>query len=139
MVVRVKVKIKPLKSSRAPISTVGIANAGFSSSRPEILVPKKLAEKIGVWPSLPEGTVVDTYGVAGGGEVRAYRIPNCAELSAGNKTAEVTVAIVEGESELILSDKTLDALEIELLRPGVGLWRFRGEKKIRKSQKPKYW
>ena len=144
MVVRVRVRIKPLKAPKGPVETVGIANAGFSSVVPEAFVPLRLAEKMGLWPALPEGTSVGTYGVAAGKEVQAHRIREAVEVQVLTKEktsdpVKTTVAIVEGEREFILSDKALDELGIELLRPGAGIWRFRGEEKLRKSEKPKYW
>lgn len=127
MVVRVRVQIAPLKGSKKTSQkVVAIANAGFGSKVPELLIPPKLAERLGLWPSPPEGTEVSVYGVAGGMETKAYRIPNAAEAvvkAAGriSSPVKVCVAIMEGEREVILSDKTIDALGIELLMPGEGI------------------
>jgi len=39
----------------------------------------------------------------------------------------------------LLSDALIESLEIEILKPRKGLWRFTGENKYRESEKPKYW
>ena len=51
----------------------------------------------------------------------------------------MVVSIVPGEDEVLLCDKAIDALEIELVKPGKGLWRFRGETALRKSVSAKRW
>jgi len=37
------------------------------------------------------------------------------------------------EREILLSDAVIEELEIEILSPKTGLWRFRGESKIRRG------
>ena len=46
---------------------------------------------------------------------------------------------VQGEREVLLSDKLIDALGIEPIRPGAGLWRFSGEDRLRASVGPQEW
>ena len=49
--------------------------------------------------------------------------------------------VVPGEYEVILSDKLLDALGIEIVKAGIGYWRFSGEpiNRVRRSAKPQFW
>lgn len=145
MVVRVKVRIRPLKGTWVKeLETVAEANSAFESKGPEVIVPTRLAEKLGFWPTLPEGAEVGVYGVAGGGEVKAYRIKGALDIRALahakiSNPVRASVAVMEGERKVILSDKSIDKLGIELIMPGAGIWKFRGEEKLRKSEKPKYW
>lgn len=37
------------------------------------------------------------------------------------------------EKEILLSDAVIEELEIEILSPKIGRWRFRGEEKSRRS------
>jgi hypothetical protein len=78
------------------------------------------------------------YMTAGRGRVKVCFIPRALEvrvLTEDRTTdpAESDAARLPGEEEVILSDKLIDALEIVIERAGEGLWRFRGEEKIRKS------
>ena len=139
MAVRIQVRLVSSKGSEAIFAA--IANAGFESDEPEIILPERLAEHLNFYPRLPEGTEVEEYRSLGG-RFRAYRIPGLAEVSAltGDKISgpvRVTVTIVPGENEALLSDRLIDALEIELIKPGEGLWKFRGEVEVRKSEPPK--
>jgi hypothetical protein len=40
---------------------------------PEILVPVSVAEKLGIYPRLPDGTIIETYKTAAG-LVKAHRV-----------------------------------------------------------------
>lgn len=137
MAVRVRVR---LSSRGGEVVLSAIANSGFESEGPEIIISEQVARELGLYPRLPEGAEVEEYRSVGG-RIRAYRLPGAARASAQveDRTVgpvEVTVVIVPGEEEALLSDRLIDALEIELLRPGEGLWRFRGEGKVRKSELP---
>jgi len=46
----------------------------------------------------------------------------------------VSVVIMEGEKEVLLSDKSISALQIVLEDIGKGIWRFKKEEKLRKSE-----
>jgi len=48
---------------------------------------------------------------------------------------------VSGEYEVILSDRLLDMLNIEIVKAGIGYWRFSGEpiNCVRKSVEPQFW
>jgi len=47
-------------------------NVGFESAGPEVVIPVVLAERLGLWPKLPEGTEVESYEIAGNRKVRTY-------------------------------------------------------------------
>lgn len=50
-----------------------------------------------------------------------------------------SLAISPIEKEVIISDKLTSELNIVLEDCGAGLWKFKGENKIRKSVKPQLW
>ena len=145
MVVRVKVRLRPLKGNAGEaIESVAILKSGYESAEEEVIIPVKVAERLGLWPRLPEGTEIEEYEVAGGIKVRTYFIKDCLEtqvvtedkVSEPVKTAAV---IMEGQDEILLSDASISAHRIVIEDAKQGLWRFRGEYKLRKSEKPQYW
>jgi hypothetical protein len=145
VVVRVKLRIRALRGkAEKTVETVALVNAGFESDEPEIIVPVRLAEELELWPRLPEGTETEIYEVAGGGKVKTHRIKGTFETQviAGEATSdpvETTVAVMEGEREVVLSDKATSAHRIVLEEVGAGIWRFRGETETRQSEEPEFW
>ncbi len=145
MVVRVKVKLKALKGDvGGVVESAAVLNSGYESVEEEVIIPVKVAERLGLWPRLPEGTEVEEYEVAGGIKVRAYFIRDCLEVQvvAEDKASEpvkTAAAIMEGQNEILLSDASISAHRIVIEDAKRGLWRFRGEEKLRGSEKPQYW
>jgi hypothetical protein len=145
VVVRVRVRLKALKGKKGEtVETVALINAGFESEEPEIIIPVKLAEKLGLWPRPPEGTEIAAYEVAGGGKVRTYRIGDCLEsqvIAEGvtSDPVKTAAAVMEGEREVVLSDKAISAHRIVLEEVGAGIWKFRGEAETKRSENPEFW
>ena len=142
MAVRVKVLIK---RGEAEVETVAIANSGYESDEPELVVPTKVAERLGMWPEFSPGTKVEAYESPAGTSL-FYVVPKAANIAveAKDKSTEpvvTTIAISDKESEVLLSDKLIDSLNIELKKPGMGIWRFGDDPsgKERMSEKPEYW
>jgi len=52
---------------------------------------------------------------------------------------KVSAVVAELADEALLNDKTISALKIMLEDLGEGLWRFRGEEKLRRTEKPQRW
>lgn len=145
MVVRVKIRLRTLKGEKGrTLEGIALLNAGYESKDPEVIIPKKLAEKLGLWPLLPEGTEVETYKLAANKEVQTHYIKNCLEsqvvtedtTSSHVKTAAV---IIEEEREILLSDASISAHQIVLEDAKTGIWRFKNVEKLRESEKPEYW
>ena len=142
MGVRIKLKVKSLDSG-AVVDVNSLLNTGFESEDAEVILPLRVAELLGFYPSLPKGAVVKTYETAGG-LVRMYHVEEGVEIQAitedkASNPVKCAAVISELEKEVLLSDKTIEDLEIVLERPKRGLWRFRGEQKVRKSVEPQYW
>jgi predicted aspartyl protease len=70
MGVRVKVRIKYRDAS---LDLIALVNTGYETDVPEILVPVSVAEKLGLLPKLPEGTIIETYKTASG-FMRVHRV-----------------------------------------------------------------
>ena len=137
MVVRLKIRIK---RGNKIVETLAIANSGYASRVPEIVVSRNIAEKLNIYPNLPSGTRVVRYRTASGRIEEFIRVENCAEVQVieSDKVSDlvkVNVVISPYINICLLSDKLISALKVVLLDPGEGLWCFRDEisKKIRKS------
>ena len=84
-----------------------------------------------------KNTIIEVLDTAGG-EVLSYYIPNAVELTVvekdrSSKTIVCNVLVSLHEKEVLLSDAVIEELEIEILSPKTGIWRFRGEKRPRFS------
>jgi hypothetical protein len=128
MVVRVVVRLESVDGRS--VQVLAIANAGFESDVPEIIIAPLVAERLGLYPRLPPETVVEEYIGAGGRRFEVYRVRMGivkAYVVAGDRTVgpvDVAISIVPGERDVLLSDRAIDALGIVLIRPGEGLLRF---------------
>ena len=98
--VRIRIKINSLKG-KPPLEVSSLLNTGFGTEEPEVLVPVKVAEKLSLWPELPEGAMVKAYETAGG-IARMYRISKAIEIQAatGDKISKpVKCSLVISEIE----------------------------------------
>ncbi len=138
MPVRVKVKLESVKSK---VETAALLNTGFTSMEPEILLPRKLAEKMSLWPP-PENSTLETLDTAGG-EVLSYVIPKSVEVAVEtrngfSKSVKCNVIVSTHEKEVLLSDALMEELGIEIISPKTGVWRVKGGKE-EGSIEPEYW
>ena len=143
MAVRVRVL---LRSRGGEVITSALANSGFESEEPEVVLPPRIAERLGLYPELPSGTVVEEYMGVGGLRTRVFRIPSILEVCVVCEDKvkgpiRASAVITPGEDEVILSDRALDALGIVLIKPGEGLWRFADEEPsvVRRSAPRESW
>jgi len=139
MGVRVRVKVRYKDHD---LEVVALANTGFESECPEILLPLKVAEILDLWPP-PRESITETY-VSASGYMRVIRVPGAGIVSVLTEdriSDDVVVDIIISEvtDEVLLNDKLIGKLRIVLEEPGEGLWRFRDETKLRKSERIQKW
>ena len=141
MVVRVRVRIE--RGSRV-IETSALANSGYEAETPQILVPIRLAEALGLWPPSTEleESVYDT----AGGPLRVWIarsgcVVRVVTEDAESPPVEADLVVSPIADEALLSDKLISRLQIVLEDAGEGLWRFRWEPptKLRRSVPPRFW
>ena len=134
MGVRIRLKIR---HNNTEVETTGLVNSGYESDEPEIHIPLALAKKLGFHM---ERLTSQKYRVVGS-NVNVYRLGRVRVCVVGKETSwvEAIAVMVPEEYEVLLSDALIEALDIEILKPKSGIWRFRGEKQERKSSKPEYW
>jgi hypothetical protein len=121
MVVRVPIR---LKSAFGDVKTMAIANSAYESEVPEAIIPEGVARELGLYPRLPPGTEVGDFKVVGG-VAKGYRIKDLVEIcvETGDRTVgpkKIVVNVIPGEDEVLLCDKLIDELQIELVRSGEG-------------------
>lgn len=136
-------RIKLSKNSKE-IETNALANSGYESETPQILVPIKLAEELGLWP--PTINLEESVFESAGGPLRVWIASKSVKVKV--VVADVETTWVEADliisplaDEVLLSDKMISELKIALEDPGRGYWRFTWEPKerVRRSEPPKYW
>jgi hypothetical protein len=140
--VRIKIKLSSLKAASS-LEVNSLLNTGFGTEEPEVLIPVKVAEKLSLWPQLPEGAVIRPYETAGGITrmchlVKAIEIYGITEDKT-SKAIKCNLVISEIEQEVLLSDTAISELGIVIEDAGKGLWRFKNEVKVRTSVEPQYW
>jgi len=140
--VRIRIKINSLKG-KPPLEVSSLLNTGFGTEEPEVLVPVKVAEKLSFWPELPEGAMVKAYETTGG-IARMCRISKAIEIQAAtrdkiSKPVKCALVISEIENEVLLSDRTIEELDIIIESPAKGLWKFKDDVELRNSVEPQYW
>jgi hypothetical protein len=131
--VRLRLRIRVDEKS---VEVIALLNSGYEAPTPQLLVPVDVAKTLGLWP--PEGArevVLET----AGGPLRAWFYPRRAlvKVVAGDaESREVLTDIVVSPigDEPLISDMLAEELEIAVESFGRGLWRFRWESALRKSE-----
>jgi len=135
MGVRVRVRIR---YGNSVVDTVALVNTGYETDVPEILVPLTVAERLSLWPRLPENTVVESYRTASG-IMRVYRVSGALVSlvveGVEKKTVSGYIVISEYVDETLISDQLASAFGIAIEDPAKGLWRLREEGIVRQSER----
>lgn len=139
MAVRVKLRIRS-RHGKEVVSSA-LVNSGFEAETPQLLLPRRLAAELGLWPP-PEDAYIVEVGTAGG-PVRNYLIPRAAEVSVVTSDRAVgpipcDIMISSLEYEILISDKLGGELGIVILDLR-GKWRFSDEDAVRSTEPPQYW
>ncbi len=132
--VRLKLRIR---IGNKAIETIALLNSGFEAPTPQLLIPISIAKALGLWP--PEDAIEVTLETAGG-PLKAWFYPRKAFAKvvaedAESKEVEVDVIVSPLGDEPLISDMLAEEFEIVVESFGRGLWRFRWEQKLRKSEK----
>lgn len=122
MAIRVKVE---LSYGGRKARVTALANSGYETDEPEILVPKTFAVKN--FRVLKRGKFV-TYRAVGGQEQK-FQVFQKIKVKVvtedkESKPVEATLVVSDLEDEVILNDKLIGQLEIVLLKVHEGKWRF---------------
>jgi len=77
--VRLRIRIKSRSTGRE-LRATALLKSGFETVKPQLLVPIKVAEVLGLWPSMPRNYVVKEY-ITAGGPARMYVLLDEVEVS----------------------------------------------------------
>jgi len=133
MAVRLRLRIRVDEKS---VEVIALLKSGYEAPTPQLLVPVDVGRTLGFWP--PEGArevVLET----AGGPLRAWFYPRRALVKVVTEDAEsrevlVDIVVSPIGDEPLISDMLAEELEIAVESFGRGLWRFRWENKLRKSE-----
>jgi len=138
--VRVKLRIKSLRVNKEVV-TSALVNSGYEAETPQLLVPRRLALELGLWPP-PDDAQLLEFGTAGG-PTRVYLVPQSLEVSvdAGDRIVgpvKCDAVVSTTEYEVLISDILGSNLGIVILDLR-GKWRFTDEDTVRVTEPPQYW
>ena len=135
LAVRVKAKIVNKKAD-ITIETTVLLNTGYEAPTPRILLPEKLAEKLGIALGSEEVEAKTSLGLG-----RLYDPKLKLLIEVEGRKAEAEVRISKAENEAVINDALIEALGLEIIKPKEGIYRFTDEspETKRKTVKPEYW
>lgn len=140
MAVRLRVRIRAAGRRQAPVDTAAVANSGFESEEPEVVLPRSVAKVLGLWPP-PSGARTDRF-ESPIASATMITIPRalCVSLP-GFRSAAVTcnAVVSRHETEVVLNDWAVDALGLQLVAVGRGLYRVGRRGRIQKSAPAEHW
>lgn len=136
----VRVKLSVIYRDKE-IHVIALVNSGFETDTPQLLLPEATAERLGVSP--PSGALELTYDTAGG-PTKVWVYPKKIKVKilakgAFSKKVSADLAVSPIEDEVLISDKLAGELKIVVEDFGKGVWRLRGEKKLRRTEKRQIW
>jgi len=139
--VGVRVRVR-LRAGSAEVATSALVNSGYEVEEPEVLLPRRLAEYLGLElrpPAARAATYETPFGF-----YRVVVVPRAVDVHLEDVCAEVRgvhAAVAEFEREVLISDALAEGLGIQLISVARGLWRHASDPpdRLRESARPEYW
>jgi len=121
--------------------TSALVSSGYEAETPQLLVPRRLALELGLWPPPVDAQLLE-FGTAGD-PTWVYLVPQSLEVSvdSGGRIAgpvKCSAVISTAEYEVLISDILGSSLGIAILDLR-GKWRFTDEDTVRVTGPPQYW
>jgi len=143
MAVRIKLLIKS-RSSGKELEVIALVNSGFETIKPQLLLPIGAAEKLDLWPKLPNNFKIREY-MTPAGAVKLYivedelKVKPVVEYSVDPVISDAVISSIE--DEILISDKLAGALGIMVIDFAEGLWKLRTdpEDTVRRSYTKQRW
>jgi hypothetical protein len=141
--VRIRLRIRSRTTGRE-LRAVALVNSGFETVKPQLLVPIKVAELLGLWPQIPRDYIVKDYMTAGG-PARMHVLVDEVEVSVDveHSTNPVISDLVISpfEEEILISDKLAGKLGIVVYDFAEGIWRLQTDPEAvrRRSEERETW
>jgi hypothetical protein len=128
---RVRIRLEAITGKNTEI--VALLNSGAESPEPSIVIPTEIAEEL----RLNELKAETAYSEEATRyvEVKLYKKAVKGIIKNGEELTSVIldVVVAEGLIEPLLTDSAIDGFNIEIISFSKGLWRIRGESKVRES------
>jgi len=141
--VRVKLRVKA-GSIECNVETVALVSSGFVTEKPQLPIPKRLAEKLDIWPP-PLTSVTIEFGIEGE-PIRNFVVPEELEVSIiesdrGTKSVVCDAVISHVGEEVLISDKLGEELGIIILGLASGKWKLIDDPadNVGGTYPPQYW
>jgi hypothetical protein len=126
MAVRVRLRVRSRTTGRE-LRVNALVNSGFETFKPQLLIPARVAELLGLWPLIPREYSVRDYMTAGG-PTRMHVLADEVEVGVDVEYAANTVlsdlVISTIEEEVLISDKLAGKLGIVVYDFAEGIWRL---------------
>jgi hypothetical protein len=141
--VRIRLRIRS-RTTGKELKVVALVNSGFETVKPQLLVPVKVAELLGLWPQIPRDYTVKDYMTAGG-PTRMHVLADEVEVSVDveHPTNPVISDLVISpfEEEVLISDKLAGKLGIVVYDFAEGIWRLQTDPEDvrRRSEERETW
>jgi hypothetical protein len=141
--VRIRLRIRSRTTGRE-LRAVALVNSGFETVKPQLLVPIKVAELLGLWPQIPRDYTVKDYMTAGG-PARMHVLADEVEVSVDVECSANPVisdlVISPFEEEILVSDKLAGKLGIVVYDFAEGIWRLQTDPEAvrRRSEERETW
>jgi len=140
----VRVKLRVTMGGRV-VETVALANTGFETDEPQLLVPQAFLTRNSVSLEVLGRPLVVEYDTAGGPTLMHVYPKACKvavvepDRTSGEVEADLVVSLIE--REVLMSDALIGELGVDIVNPKAGLWRFIDDAAgvIRRSYKPQLW
>lgn len=92
---------------------------------------------------MPRETKIEEY-ISGGRDTVMYSIQNAVKIKVlvdDRETKEIdsSVLISPIADCVLINDRAIEMLDIVVVKPASGIWKFYDEEKLRKSAEPQFW
>ena len=140
MAVRVRIRIaRAARRDPRFIETVAVANSGFEAEEPELLLPIRAAERLGLWPPPAGAHAAHFESPAASFSMTSVRHGVRVSLAGGRRLVVANAILAERETEVVMNDHLVEALKLVLVAPASGRYRVGSRGRIRESDPAETW
>jgi hypothetical protein len=141
--VRIRLRIRSRTTGRE-LRAAALVNSGFETIKPQLLVPIRVAELLGLWPQIPRDYTVKDYMTAGGParmHVLVDEVEVVVDVEHSVNPVISDLVISPFEEEVSISDKLAGKLGIVVYDFAEGIWRLQTDPEDvrRRSEEREIW
>lgn len=142
--IRLRIEVRLGPESLVRTEAVALVNSGYQAGTAELILPEELAQARGLWPAARPHAEEKEYRAASG-DMRVFRLRGLARVQAVARDREsgwvdCDLVIQPGAHRVLMSAQLTEDLEVVLLKPASGVWKFADEGDTRRpSEPPEVW